>query len=182
MRGTEGAVKGKQASVRRAVMCAVLAVVVTVAGCARQVTGTPVVGDTRPHDVWQLVDDLVRRSPVKPDGLSKILGVDLKSTGGGTYRGGPADLGPQLTIPAVRMVDLPVVAAILIAVKTPECVRLADVQAHYPEVVKRVSIIQGGKVTEQWAASHPWGGLSFTIQQPPGCVQSLEISYPKIKR
>lgn len=177
-RGTEG----PRGAFVRPLMCAALALVVMLSGCARQVVGAPVVGDTRPHDVWQLVDDLIRRSPVKPDGLSKILGADLKSTGGGTYRGGPVELGPELTIPAVRMVDLPVVAAILIAVKTPECVRLADVQAHYPEVVKRVSIIQGGKVTEQWAATHPWGGLSFAIQQPPGCVQSLEITYPKIKR
>lgn len=159
-----------------------LALVIALAGCARQVQGVAVVGDTRPHDIWQLVDDLIRRSPVTPDGLSKLLGVDLKSAGGGTYRAGPVSLGPELTVPAVRMVDLPVVAAILIAIKTPECVRLADLQSHYPDLAKRVAIIQGGKVTEQWAATHPWGAVSFAIQQPPGCVQSLEITYPKIRR
>ena len=124
---------------------------------------------------------MIRRSPVKPDGLSKILGADLKSTGGGTYRGGPVELRPELTIPAVRMVDLPVVAAILIAVKTPECVRLADA-GPLPRSGEAGLDHPRRKVTEQWAATQPWGGLSFAIQQPPGCVQSLEITYPKIKR
>lgn len=159
-----------------------LALVVALSGCSRQVQGLAVVGDTRPHDVWQLVDDLIRRSPVTPDQLSKLLGVSLKPAGAGTYRAGPVTLGPELTVPAVRMVDLPVVAAILIGIKTPECVRLTDVQGRYPELAKRVAIIQGGRVTEQWAATYPWGAVSFAIQQPPGCVQNVEITYPKIKR
>jgi len=166
----------------RPLLCVGLALVVLLSGCARQVSGVAVVGDTRPHDVWQLADDLIRRAPVTPEGLSTMLGVDMKSTGGGTYRGGPAELGPDLTVTNVRMIDLPVVAAVLIAIKTPACVKLADVQAHYPEIAKRVSIIQGGKVTEQWAASYPRSAVSFSIQQPPGCVQSLEVSYPKLKR
>ena len=45
---------------------------------------------------------------------------------------------------------------------------------------KRVSIIQGGKSLSS-GPQRSLGG-EFAIQQPPGCVQSLGITYPKIKR
>ncbi len=166
----------------RRICCAVLAAALVLTGCGRQVGGVAVAGDTRPHDVWQLADDLVRRSPLNPDAVSKMLGIKLKTNGGGTYRGGPADLGPQLTVSAIRMIDVPAMTAVLVAVKTPDCVRLADVQAHYPQVVKRVAIVQGGRVTEQWVAPYPWGAVGFAIQQPPGCVQTIDVSYAKMKR
>lgn len=160
----------------------VMAVVVVLTGCARSVTGVPVAGDRRPHDIWQLTDDLVGRSPVSPEGLAKILGTELKPAGNGSFRAGPVELGPELTIPSLRVLDVPAVMAVLLAVKTPQCVRLADVQARFPKIAKRVAIIQGGMIVEQWAVNYPWGSLSFAVQQPPGCVQSIDLTYPKIKR
>lgn len=160
----------------------VMIAAVVLTGCARPVTGVAVAGDRRPHDIWQLTDDLIRRSPMTPDTLAKILGIELRPSGNGGFRGGPVDLGPQLTIPSIRVLDVPTVTAVLLAVKTADCVRLTDVQAHFPNVAKRVAIIQGGTIVEQWAANYPWGGLSFALQQPPGCVQSIDVTYPKIKR
>jgi hypothetical protein len=151
-------------------------------GCARQVEGVAKAGDRRPHDIWQLTDDLVRQSPMTPDALARILGTQLKPNGNGGFRGGPVELGPELSIPMVRVLDVPNVTAVLLAVKTPECVRLTDVQGRFPDIKKRVAVIQNGMILEQWAANYPWGSLSFSLKQPPGCVQSIDVSYPKMRR
>jgi hypothetical protein len=161
----------------------VVAIAATVlAGCARDVDGVAVAGDTRPHDVWQLANDLVTRSPLSPDGLSKMLGIGLTPTGKSGYKGGPVELGPQLTVSSVSLLDIPAVTVIRMAVETPECVSLADVQAHYPDVKKRVSIIQGGTITQQWSTHYSWGGLSFAVRHPGDCLQSVDVSYPKRQR
>lgn len=160
----------------------IMAAAVVLTGCARNVAGVPVAGNLRPHDIWELTDDLVGRSPITPDGLAKLLGTELKPAGNGSFRSGPVELSPDLTIPSLRVLDVPAVMAVLLAVKTPKCVRLADVQARFPKIAKRVAIIQGGTIVEQWAVSYPWGSLSFAVQQPPGCVQSIDLTYPKMKR
>jgi len=164
------------------VVAVALGVVVALAGCARHVEGVAVAGDVRPHDLWQLTDDLVRRSPLSAADLSTMLGIDLTPIGDSGFRGGPADLGPQLTVSSIRMLDIPVLTAILMTLKKPDCVQLADVRAHYPGVRKRASIIQGATVTERWSAAYPWGALSFAFQNPGGCLHSLDVSYPKPRR
>ena len=139
----------------RRLTCAALAPRRLLAGCARQ-SSVPGGGRHPSPRRRQLVDELIRRSPVKTDWPAENFGRRPKSTGGGlTGRAG----GTRARADHSRRPDRSTCrwwrpSSSLRKRRNASGWRMS--QAHCPEVVKRVSIIQGGKVTEQWVATQPW--------------------------
>ncbi|GAB2539515.1 hypothetical protein GCM10027167_50370 [Nocardia heshunensis] len=131
----------------------------------------------RAQDIWDFTEQMSRQAPLTRSRVETLLGVPLRAVTEVRSEGGPATLGPNVTV--TRAIAADNNTGWIFAtfdVTTPDCVTLGDIRQRYPNV----EVAEGPSPFAPdpagvWSSQQPWGKLRFAITVTTKCLVSIEF-------